>query len=368
MSGKRDPETELREVRSQLKRLKREVERNTRILHLSQEREMLLLEAANLGALFRVMLNDLRESYRLDAVSVVLCDPDHDIRHLLLASGQAPEAFPGLVFADALRGLAPQYVALRKPWLGRYSRADHSLVLPAAEEIASIAMLPLTHKDKLLGSMNFGSRDEDRFTPTHATDFFAHFSSIASFALENVVNRARLLRSGHTDFLTGWHNRRYLQFRLKEELARSSRERTPLVCLMLDIDHFKRINDSHGHGAGDEVLREVAQRIDAQVRASDVAARYGGEEFVILLPGTDSDKAEALAERIRRAVSTAPIIVADGVEVTVTASIGIASAEPPAPGADLKSLGDALIARADVALYRAKSDGRDRVCLDRRSA
>src|SRR5690606_12847583 len=113
----------------------------------------------------------------------------------------------------------------------------------------------------------------------------------------NVVNRARLLRSGFTDVLTGWHNRRYLQVRLAEELARARRDESTLVCLMLDLDHFKQINDTWGHGAGDEVLREVAQRVESQVRDSDVAARYGGEEFVILLPHTDVAAGRLLAER-----------------------------------------------------------------------
>ncbi len=364
MRSEHDAEEELRQVRAQLKRLTREVERNTRILRDSQERELKLLKAEDLAALLSVMLNELRDSYRLDAVSVVICDPDHDIRHLLLAAGKSTTDFPGLIFVDALSGLAPQYVALRRPWLGRFSRADHALILPAAPDVKSIAMLPLRHKGKLLGSINLGSRDEERFTATHATDFFAHFSVIASFALENAVNRARLLRSGHTDFLTGWHNRRYLQFRLKEELARAARDGTSLACLMLDIDHFKRVNDSHGHAAGDDVLREIAQRVESQVRASDVAARYGGEEFVVLLPATGRQAAETLAERIRAAIAATPIPITGGGEVTITASIGIASCAAPGTHADLKTLGESLLARADVALYRAKSAGRDRVCSD----
>ncbi|MGB5247796.1 MAG: sensor domain-containing diguanylate cyclase [Woeseia sp.] len=362
-SAEQELEEELRQARSQLQRLTREVERNSQKLRVSQERELKLLKAADFGALLRVMLIDLKESYRLEAVSVVICDPDHDLRHLLLASGHSAAEFPGLSFVDSLTGLAPQYVALRKPWLGRFTRADHSLVLPGADDIQSIAMLPLRHKDKLLGSMNFGSKDEDRFSSLHATDIFAHFCVIASFALENVVNRARLLRSGHTDFLTGWHNRRYLQFRLKEELARASRDRSTLVCLMLDIDHFKRINDTYGHAAGDEVLREIAHRVESQVRASDVAARYGGEEFVVLLPATDEKAAEALAERIRRAISASPVSLNAGESATITASIGIASCAAPAQGDDLKTIGDSLLARADVALYQAKSAGRNRVEL-----
>lgn len=364
MRSERELEKEISSLRSQLKRLRGEVERNSRILHDSQKRELALLNAENLADLFRIMLDDLRESYQLDAVSIVLCDPDHDMRHLLLAGGSESTDFEGLQFVDSLSGLAPQYVALRRPWLGRYAASDHSLIMGDKPGIGSIALIPLNHKGKLLGSLNFGSRDAERFQAVHATDFFSHFGVIASFALENVVNRARLLRSGHTDFLTGWHNRRYLQLRLKEELARARRDQTSLVCLMLDIDHFKRINDTYGHAAGDAVLREIAHRIEAQVRASDVAARYGGEEFVVLLPATDSASAALLAERIRTAISATPIAIGDDKDVVITTSIGIAASAPDAGDDDLKTVGESLLARADVALYRAKSAGRDRVALD----
>src|SRR5690606_35880713 len=258
---------EVARMRRQLAQLKEEVARNTAILKLSQQRELALLQAEDLAALFRQMLSGLAESYGLEQVSVVLCDPDHDVRHLLLAAGTKPEDLPGLRFVESLSGIAPQYVALRKPWLGPYRRADHELLFvdAAGAGIQSIAILPLRHKDRLIGSINFGSRDPRRFTPEHATDFFSHLGAIASFALENAVNRARLLRSGFTDVLTGWHNRRYLQVRLGEELARARRDGETLSCLMLDLDHFKRINDTWGHAAGDEVLRELAQRIEAEV-------------------------------------------------------------------------------------------------------
>ena len=187
---------------------------------------------------------------------------------------------------------------------------------------------------------------------------------IASFCVENAVNRARLLRSGFTDALTGWHNRRYLQVRLKEELARARRDQTALVCLMLDLDHFKRVNDTWGHLAGDAVLQEIANRIDAQVRASDVAARYGGEEFIVLMPEADVEAGLKLAERIRNAVSSEPVDLGNGETVTITVSVGIASVDVDAEQNELKSIGDSLIARADVALYSAKSSGRDRVVVE----
>ena len=307
------------------------------------------------------MIGGLRESYRLKYVSVVLCDPDHDIRHLLLASGTPAESFPRLVMVESLTGLAPQYVALCRPWLGDYATCDHQLIFPDTSGIATVAMIPLIFRGNLIGSINLGSDDAQRFTREHASDFLAHLGIIGSFCIENGLNRARLLRSGFTDVLTGWHNRRYLQVRLKEELARACRDSSNLVCLMLDIDHFKQVNDTWGHAAGDAVLQELAQRVEAQVRASDVAARYGGEEFVVLLPNTDDEAGARLAERIRAAVSATLIELPGGESVRITASIGIAGIAPDKDETDLKTIGDSLIARADVALYSAKTAGRNKV-------
>jgi diguanylate cyclase (GGDEF)-like protein len=354
----------LRATQEELEQLKAEAARNQDKLRRSQERELRLLQAEDLETLFREMLDGLRSSYGLQYVSVVLCDPDHEIRHLLLAAGTPVEKLGNLVIVESLIGLAPQYVALRRPWLGAFAACDHQLLFPGAYDLASVALIPLTHRRQLFGSINLGSADAGRFTRDHATDFLSHLGVIASFSIENGVNRARLLRSGFTDVLTGWHNRRYLQLRLGEELARARREQTHLACLMLDIDHFKRINDGWGHAAGDAVLRELANRIDAEVRASDVAARYGGEEFVILLPRTEASAAVGLAERVRRAVAASPCVLPGGESVSVTASIGIAGVLPAPKATDLKTLGESLIARSDVALYRAKSAGRDQVAIE----
>jgi diguanylate cyclase (GGDEF)-like protein len=364
MEMRKDQLNDLDRINAKFVALSDEYRRNISILRRSQERELSLLNAEDLAALFRKMTEGLRGSYGLDKVTVVLKDPDHGVRHLLVAGGTDPEALPDLQFVEALAGLAPQFIALRRPWLGPYRASDHSLLFPGASNIKSMAMIPLKHKGALFGSINFGSSDESRFTREHATDFLAHLGAIASFALENVVNRARLLRSGFTDVLTGWNNRRYLQLRLVEELARARRDGSSLVCLMLDIDHFKNVNDTYGHAAGDAVLCELAQRIESQVRVSDIAARYGGEEFVVLLPGTEIESGKLLAERIRKAVSARPIEIGGGDSITITASIGIASSSPARDVEDLKTAGESLLARADVALYSAKSSGRDQVATE----
>jgi two-component system cell cycle response regulator len=364
MKVQRNISAELARANAKFAALSDEYQRNMSILRRSQERELSLLNAEDLAALFHKMTEGLRSSYGVDKVTVVLKDADHDVRHLLNAGGTGPDTLPDLRFVEALAGLAPQYIALRRPWLGQFKASDHSLLFPGTSNIKSIAMIPLRHKGALLGSINFGSSDASRFTREHATDFFAHLGAIASFALENVVNRARLLRSGFTDVLTGWNNRRYLQVRLVEELARARRDGNCLVCLMLDIDHFKNVNDTYGHPAGDTVLRELAQRIESQVRVSDIAARYGGEEFVVLLPGTEIESGKLLAERIRKAVSAKPIEIGGGDSITITASIGIASITPDRDLDDLKTAGESLLARADVALYSAKSAGRDQVATE----
>lgn len=364
MQSKQQLEARLAVVERQLGALREEAARNDDKMRRTQKRELHLLQADNLAILFHELINGLRASYGLEYVSVVLCDPDHDVRHLLLANGTPADCIGGLLMVESLTGLAPQYIALHQPWLGKFAACDHQMICPGGDGLASIAMIPLTHRGKLTGSLNLCSNDRLRFTREHASDFLAHLGIIASFCVENVVNRARLLRSGFTDVLTGWHNRRYLTVRLAEELARARRDRSGITCLMLDVDHFKGVNDTWGHAAGDTVLRELAHRIESQVRASDVAARYGGEEFVVLLPDTDVQSAQALAERIRSAVAEYGFRLPSNETVSISVSIGIASVNPSRKETDLKTLGDSLIARADVALYAAKSAGRDRVVVE----
>jgi len=225
----------------------------------------------------------------------------------------------------------------------------------------SVAVLPLVRQGCLFGSLNLASGDGSRYTRHHATDFHGRLASVAAVCLENAINRERLLLSGLTDILTGWHNRRYLQRRLPEEVARAGRYRQPLSALLLDVDHFKRVNDSYGHPAGDQVLRDVASRVKHVLRTSDVAVRYGGEEFAVLLPQTALDDAARMAERIRHTVATGPFPIKEGNELDVTVSIGVAEVRPGVMATDMAVLGEQLLSWADGALYRAKSEGRNRV-------
>jgi two-component system, cell cycle response regulator len=354
-------EEEKRLLESRLVQLTEEVGRNDSLLRKTQERELELLRAGSLNQLFDRLIAGLRTSYGLDEVALILHDPQHEIRHLLSGDGQSPPEPPGVCFVDALMTVAPQLVNLERPWLGRYRKADHELLVPGLAPPGSLALIPLRRNEQLDGVLVFSSSDPARFTPELAADFLAHLGLVAAICVENAVNRARLLRSGLTDFLTGFHNRRYLQSRLREELARAQRARKSIACLMIDVDHFKRINDQYGHLAGDTVLREVAHRIDTEMRISDTGARFGGDEFAMVLSHASMQDGEKVAGRVLQAVRNRQISINKGTSATVTLSIGVAVATPGPGTRDYKVLAERLIAEADAALYRAKSAGRNRV-------
>jgi len=352
-------------LRERLRELTEEVSRNDSLFRKTQERELELLRAGSLQQLLDRLIHGLRDSYQLDTVTLHLHDPQHEIRHLLSGDGFLLEELEGVHFVDALSTAAPHLANLERPWLGPFRLADHELLLPGVGSGGSLALIPLTRQEQLDGVLVFFSSDPRRFTGDLASDFLAHLGVVSAICIENAVNRARLVRSGLTDFLTGFHNRRYLQARLREELARAQRARQPVACLMIDVDHFKRINDHYGHLAGDAVLREVAQRIDGVLRVSDTGVRFGGDEFAIVLPQGSVGDGERVAARVLDAVRSQPVAIGGHAAETVTLSIGVAAAAPDQATRDYKVVAERLIAEADAALYRAKSAGRNRVAVSK---
>lgn len=215
--------------------------------------------------------------------------------------------------------------------------------------IRSMASVPLEANGEPVGVLNATSGKVNDFT---AIDLEMLRVIARTIALD--IENRRLRRMSVTDPLTGTYNREFMQQRLPVELAAADQKNQPLSLAMIDVDHFKQVNDQYGHTVGDHVLVAVADRLRSAIRGDDFLIRYGGEEFMVLLPNADAARALEVGERMRLRLADSPIAV-DGVDVEVRISVGVAQyhgAQEPA---------DTLIRRADTALYSAKGRGRNRV-------
>ncbi len=247
----------------------------------------------------------------------------------------------------------PLYADIRREWLSNGTQVP----------VRSVIALPFSLGQKQAGVF-FLRRLVDEPPLTNEDVEFADSvikAAVAAIHRAQVIettkaDNARLEVLAHTDPLTQVLNRRALTTRLAAELERARRYESVITLLMVDLDHFKRVNDTMGHLAGDDLLREVAHMLAESIRSVDVVARYGGEEFVVVLPETPRVGATRFAERLREKIEGTTFVAAHG-GTSITASIGVATF--PAP--DIHSVDD-LFARADEALYRAKADGRNKVC------
>ncbi len=215
-------------------------------------------------------------------------------------------------------------------------------------------------KEHIIAGLEAGA-DDYLVKPVHEAELIARLN--AGRRILNLEHSLRVANQRNrilsiTDALTGSYNRRYLMEQLPRELERCRRYGYPLSVIMSDVDHFKDINDAHGHAAGDEVLQQFAARAQKSIRSnSDWVSRYGGEEFLIVLPETSHEGAMAVAEKIRTLIGSTPFTTRAG-DAVVTASFGVASTGPSGPDIALKV--DALIRIADECLYRSKQGGRNR--------
>ncbi len=348
-------EIENQMLRRQLQSLMDEARVNEKKLRRLDQLEKQLISTRTLPDLIRVILNDYKTASETDAVTLVLSDPDCEIRRILEIAKTGDTEFPGLVLLESLNS---EEIA---PYLGTFDPdLDRAIFNPSPAECQSMILLPLMRQKTLIGSLNLASRRAERFTKDSSTEFLERLANIFSICLENALNHERLKQVGLTDPLTEVFNRRYFESRCQEEVANIRRYKTPLTCMFLDIDKFKRVNDSFGHHAGDEVLRIVASQIKSQLRSNDVLARFGGEEFVVLLPQTGLQAASEIAERIRSTIAAQPVQVTAKDNLTVTISIGVSQA-PDELDVDDTTVANKLLSTADEALYIAKKNGRNQV-------
>ncbi|AQR64986.1 hypothetical protein BXU06_07840 [Aquaspirillum sp. LM1] len=340
---------------------------NEQVMSKMQCLEMALIATADFTGLLPLLLTEMQQAFALDAVHLHWVDPTSEVRGLLASIGLDEADYPELHFIASAFPLSNQLGPDLSTRLALFVPHQHADWLPGHDHLGSVAFLPLVRQGHLMGCLVLGSHDPERFSPALSTDFLARLAAIAGVCLENVFNHERLKRLGLTDALTGVHNRRYFDQRLDEEITRSHRQGSMLAGLFLDIDFFKRINDTWGHPAGDAVLQEVARRVKEQLRITDTLARYGGEEFAALLVQADASQAVRVAERIRAAVAASPVCLGEGMDIPVTLSIGVSTFHGLRAQENASQAGGRLLHEADTALYQAKEGGRNRVvcqCLN----
>ena len=283
------------------------------------------------------------------------------VRRHLEAQGYAVlEAEDGQAALQRCRAEQPDVVLLdvEMPGLNGYQ------VLTALKADADLSLIPVvfltgrTSTEDVVAGLALGAHDYLK-KPFEPAELIARVSSAVRLkAVQDELRsrNAELDRISRTDALTGLHNRRHAEEELRRHAGAAHRHGLPLSAVIVDIDHFKAVNDTYGHAGGDAVLREFAARLGALLRAEDVGARWGGEEFLLVLPFTDLEGAASMAERFRAAVADEPFVVPTGAAIRVTASGGCASTTV---GEDPEQ----LLRHADAALYDAKQSGRNRVAV-----
>ncbi len=358
-------EAENQALRAHLAYLTEQLERNHDIMGRHQAFDLEIVGASTFPELIGTIFRTLPVVSGLDGVTLSLVDEGDDILVVMEKLGVDFSAFPQMLFvhgAGELGFMPAAEGAPPLPLLGPFDADVHAVRFPASDVVLhSVALVPLLRNRRLIGSLNLASSDATRFTPALGTDFIKHMASIIAICLENVISNEMLKYIGLTDALTGVYNRRYIDRRLLEEIARARRQQYCITCMYIDIDHFKRVNDTHGHQGGDEVLREVAARIRHELRRSDALGRFGGEEFVVLLIDADLASATVVAERIRASIADAPFDLPGAVQASVSVSIGVASLPSQANALPIDVVAQQLVAHADQALYQAKAGGRNRV-------
>jgi len=229
--------------------------------------------------------------------------------------------------------------------------SNHYSTKDIYDQLKPEIVIPLKSKNSINGLIFLSQKIMENSYSEQDFLFLEKMAKFASIAVEN----SRLYRMATLDRMTGLFIHHYFQERLIEEIKRSERTGTPLTLLMADLDHFKVVNDTYGHPQGDIILKGLASIIHQNIRGFDIASRYGGEEFAIILPETDINAADIIAERLRKKIENA-VYKNNKTEIRVTISIGLAQYD-----SQIDKNGLDLIKRADHFLYNAKTQGRNRV-------
>lgn len=361
--------TALREARARSDGLERELRRVRDEAAASHEVMEIVHEIVGEGsttAIYRVLARRLARALGITRCSVVLANPGDSMATVAVAHDDVTLQDFAISLDDYPE--ISEALGLGRPVLVEDAAADPRLQeaagrRPGVRHLRSAIVLPFVLDRWRAGVLFLRTRRGERAL----TQDDLGFAEPVLRAAVAAVRRSQLLESTRadnqrlealatTDPLTRLLNRRALHDRLAAEVQRADRYGEVLTLLLIDIDHFKQVNDTHGHLVGDAILAQVASLLQSSLRTVDIAARYGGEEFIAILPETPLDGGLVIAERMRDRIARQEFAGAHGRPLTLTVSAGLAVY----PGPDVRSM-DELIARADLALYRAKADGRNQV-------
>jgi diguanylate cyclase (GGDEF)-like protein len=287
--------------------------------------------------------------------SLMLYDMETDQLNIRVLAGMKDTAFQDKVNNNEIacrsfkpgEGIAGRVYVTAKPLVVNNIKEDDGFIDSEKSYVRSIACIPMVVYNDVIGVINVTNKRHDKAFTDEDVEMLKAVADQAAVA----INKAQLWDMAVTDSLTGLYVRRYFLVKLQEELHRAERYDNILSIVMADLDHFKNINDTYGHDAGDRVLKAIGKFLQQNIRDVDMVARYGGEEFVIMIPEAANDAAHILSERLRKQMSE--LKIEDLPPITI--SLGIATY--PFDGSDLAD----LIKKADAAMYAAKRDGRNRV-------
>ncbi len=336
--------------------------RQSQELNIFHDVAKALTSSLDLDSILQTIMEKMAEYFRPDTWSLLMVDEDKQELYFAIAVGDAADALKSmrLKVGEGIAGwVAKNGERLIVPDVGNDPRFAKRVDETTKWETRSIICVPLRSKHRVLGVIQLvnvemaGFKDEEVF-------FLQSLCDYAAIAIENARSVEKIQELTITDDVTGLYNARHLYKTLEQEVYRSARFGYEFTVLFIDLDHFKQVNDTHGHLIGSKLLAEIGYLIKAQLRLIDFAFRYGGDEFVIMLPQTSKDSALTVAKRLRDNLRTTPFCSEEGLNLTVKASIGLATYPH-----DAKTPHD-IIRQADEMMYLVKNTTRDNIGVAQR--
>ncbi|HBR17770.1 MAG: hypothetical protein A3G39_01915 [Deltaproteobacteria bacterium RIFCSPLOWO2_12_FULL_43_16] len=341
-----------------LRRMKTETNEFTVFYNLSKK----LGSTLHLDEILDIALHSSKEIVDYDFAAFILKEGSKELRVASAKGLKAAEALNKIFKSEeSVAGLAMKNAKPLTFSDFQEGKRDVQIFPGIFLPIRALICLPLLLKDDIIGAFIMASKREIFFSP-YETRIFEVIASHTAIAISNAGAYLQMEKMATTDGLTGLFNHRYFQNKLSKEIDRADRYKERLSLLLVDIDHFKRVNDTYGHPAGDKILKGVSKILASAVRTVDIAARHGGEEFAVVLVNVSGRGALDTAERIRRIIEDSEFEIGSAF-IKITVSIGIAVFPDDMTSANYDSSQRFLISKADSALYLAKREGRNRTYL-----